>query len=95
VIGAGLAQSIQWLGYGLNHHENGARFGKDSSLFFVAFTQLWGPSQSPMQWLPGGSSSGGKTAGPEADHWPSTSAEVVKNTWIYISTPHIFSWHSA
>jgi hypothetical protein len=41
VIGAGLAQSIHRLGYGLNDHKNGVRVraGKESSLFFMRWAR--------------------------------------------------------
>jgi hypothetical protein len=41
-----------------------------------------------------GSFLGVKWPGRETDHSPSTSAQVKKK-WIYISTPHMPSWHSA
>jgi hypothetical protein len=40
----------------------------------------------PIQWISGALSSGVKLPGREADHLPSTSAEI-KKTWIYTSTP--------
>jgi hypothetical protein len=43
------------------------------------------PIQPPIQWVTG-LSSGLKRPGHEADHSPSSSAEV-KNTWIYIDCP--------
>jgi hypothetical protein len=45
-----------------------------------------GPTQPPVQWVPGALSSRVNLPGREADHSPPTSAEV-KNTWIYTSTP--------
>jgi hypothetical protein len=45
-----------------------------------------GPTQPPLQWVPGILSPGVKRSGREADHPPPTSAQV-KNTWIYTSTP--------
>jgi hypothetical protein len=45
-----------------------------------------GPTQSPIQWVPGALSPEVKRPGREADHSPPTSAEV-KNSWIYTSTP--------
>jgi hypothetical protein len=52
-----------------------------------------GPTQPPIQGVPGALSSGVKRSGREADHSP-TRAEV-KNAWIYISTPHTSSLLSA
>jgi hypothetical protein len=43
-------------------------------------------TQPPIKWVPGALSPGVKRQGREADHLPSTSAEV-KKMWIYTSTP--------
>jgi hypothetical protein len=45
-----------------------------------------GPTQPPIQWVPGALSLGVKRPGREADHSPSFSAEV-KTEWSYTSTP--------
>jgi hypothetical protein len=45
-----------------------------------------GPTQPPIQWVPGALSLGVKRPGHEADHSPLSSAEV-KNEWRYIFTP--------
>jgi hypothetical protein len=45
-----------------------------------------GPTQPPIQWVPGAFSPGLKRLGREADHSPPASADV-KITWMYISTP--------
>jgi hypothetical protein len=50
-----------------------------------------GPTQLPIQWVPGALSLWVKRPGREADHSPPTSAEV-KKTWVYMSTPHTSSW---
>jgi hypothetical protein len=47
-----------------------------------------GPTQPPIQWVPGALSLGIKRAGCEADHSSPSSAEV-KNAWSYTSTPPI------
>jgi hypothetical protein len=47
-----------------------------------------GPTQSPIQWVPGALSLGVKRPGREADHSPPSSAEV-KIAWSYTSTPPI------
>jgi hypothetical protein len=47
-----------------------------------------GPTQPPIQWVPGALSLGAKRQGREADHSPEFSAEV-KNVWSYTSTPRI------
>jgi hypothetical protein len=38
--------------------------------------QLWGPTQPPIQWVPGPLSPGIKRPGREADHSPPSSAEI-------------------
>jgi hypothetical protein len=55
-------------------------------LFTIASRTALGPTQSPIQWIPGAISLGIKLPGREADHSPPSSAEV-KNAWSYISTP--------
>jgi hypothetical protein len=45
-----------------------------------------GPTQPPIQWVPGDLSLGVKRPGHETDHSPRSSAEV-KNAWRYTSTP--------
>jgi hypothetical protein len=47
-----------------------------------------GPTQPPIQWVPGALFLGIKWWGHEADHSPPCSAEV-KNAWSYTSTPPI------
>jgi hypothetical protein len=45
-----------------------------------------GPTQPPIEWVPGALSLGVKRQEREADHSPSAIAEV-KKMWIYTSTP--------
>jgi hypothetical protein len=47
-----------------------------------------GPTQTPIQWVTGALSPGVKWQGRDADHSPTSSAEV-KNAWNYTSTPPI------
>jgi hypothetical protein len=47
-----------------------------------------GPSQPPIQRVPGAHTLGVKRPGREADNSPQSSAEV-KNEWSYTSTPSI------
>jgi hypothetical protein len=50
---------------------------------------LWGPTQPPVQWVPGAPSLGSKSAGAWSWSLPSPSAKV-KNVWNYASvTPYI------
>jgi hypothetical protein len=62
-----------------------SRQGKDF-LFSITSTPAVGPTQPPIQWVPGVLSLGVKRSGREADHSPPASAEV-KKMWIYTSTP--------
>jgi hypothetical protein len=59
-------------------------------IIIILFTTLsrtaLGPTQPPIQWVPGALSLGVKRPGREADHSPPFSAEV-KNEWSYTSTP--------
>jgi hypothetical protein len=49
-----------------------------------------GPTQPPVQWVPGALSPEIKRSGSEADHSPPSGADV-KNTWIYTPTcPYVF-----
>jgi hypothetical protein len=57
-------------------------------LFTTTSRTALGPTQPPVQWVPGALSRGVKRPGREADHSPPSSAEV-KNAWSYTSTPPI------
>jgi hypothetical protein len=65
-----------------------SRWGLGIFLFTTASGTVLGPTQPPIQWVPGVLSLGVKRPGPEADHSPPSSAEV-KNKWSYTSTPPI------
>jgi hypothetical protein len=56
----------------------------------------WGPTQPPVQWVPGAVPLGKKLPGREADNSPQSSVEV-KNEWSYTSTPQyaFIAWYSA
>jgi hypothetical protein len=57
-------------------------------LFTTASRQALGPTQSPVQWVPGALSLGVKRSAREADHSHPSSSEI-KNAWSYTSTPPI------
>jgi hypothetical protein len=82
--------SLTQLGYRLGDREGGfeSRQGLGFFLFTTASRPALGPTQPPIQWVPGALSLGVKLPGREAAHSPS-SAEV-KNTWSYISTPPLY-----
>jgi hypothetical protein len=66
-----------------------SRKGKEF-LLSTSFRQVLGPIQLSIQWLTGTLSPGIRRPGREADHEPTTSAEV-KRVWIYTSTtPYSF-----
>jgi hypothetical protein len=58
-------------------------------IFLITMSRLaLGPTQPPIQWMPGALSLGVKQPGCEADHSPPSSAKV-KNAWSYTSTPPV------
>jgi hypothetical protein len=65
--------------------------GGKSFHFSISSIPALGPTQPPIQWVPGALSLGVKRPGREADYSSPTSAEV-KKTWVYIST-HPLSLH--
>jgi hypothetical protein len=64
-----------------------SRRGPGIFLFTTASRTALGPTQPPIQWVPGTLSLGVKGPGREGDHSPPSSAEV--NAWSYTSTPPI------
>jgi hypothetical protein len=63
-----------------------SRQGLGIYLFTTASRTALGPTQPPIQWVPGALSLRVKWPGCEANHSPPSSAEV-KNAWSYTSTP--------
>jgi hypothetical protein len=57
-----------------------SRRGLGIFLFTTMSRKALGPTQPPIQWLPGALSLGVKWPGREADHSPPCTAEV-KNAW--------------
>jgi hypothetical protein len=57
---------------------------------FTATRLTLGPTQPPIQWVPGTVSPGVKLQRHEADHSPPSSAKVKKDGAI--SIPHMSSW---
>jgi hypothetical protein len=60
--------------------------GGNNFHFSMSSRPALGPTQPPIQRVPGAPFPGVKRPGREADHSPPTSAEV-KKMWIYTSTP--------
>jgi hypothetical protein len=73
-------------GYGLDDWKVGVRVPVGSRIFSTSSRPALGPTQPLIKWVPGALSPGLNRPGSEADHSPSTSAEVRK-VWIYMSTP--------
>jgi hypothetical protein len=72
--------------YGLDDRGVGNRVPVGSRIFSTSSGPAMGPTQPPIQWVPGALSLGVKRQGREADHSPPTSVEVRK-MWFYTSTP--------
>jgi hypothetical protein len=64
-------------------------------LFTTASTPALGPTQPPIQWVPGALSLGLKPPAREADHSPTSSTEVKECKELYLYSPNIPSWHGA
>jgi hypothetical protein len=68
------------LDYGLDDQGFESQQGLGIFLFTIASRPALGPTQPPIQWVPGALSLGVKRPGREADHSPPSSAEV-KNAY--------------
>jgi hypothetical protein len=76
--------------YGLDDGGVRVRFPIRSRLYSMSSRPALGPTQRPIQWVPGAPSLGVKRLGRNADHSPPASSEV-KKMWIYTSIPpHAF-----
>jgi hypothetical protein len=66
------------LGYGLDDQGSSIRLpvGVGNFFFTTASRTALGPTQPPIQWVPGALSTGVKRPGREADHSSPSSAEV-------------------
>jgi hypothetical protein len=64
-------------------------------LFTTASRTALGPTQPPIQWVPGALSLGVKRLGREADHSPPSSFEVKECVELYLHTPNTSSWRGA
>jgi hypothetical protein len=71
-----------------------SRQGLRNVLFATASRPALGPTQPPIQWVPGAFTLRVKRPGREADHSPPSSVEI-KNACMYTSTPNTSSWHGA
>jgi hypothetical protein len=65
-------------------------------LFITAMSSTaLGPTQPPIQWVPGALSLGVKRSGRESNHSPESSAEVKECVELYLHSRDKPSWHSA
>jgi hypothetical protein len=85
------------LGYGLDDRGPRVRFpaGLGIFLFTTASRPALGPTQPPIQWVPGTLSLGVKRRGSEADHSPPSSAEVRECVELYLHSPNTLSYRGA
>jgi hypothetical protein len=72
------------LGYGPDDRVFESRQELGIFLFTTVSRPALGPTQPPIQWVPGALSLGVKRRGCEADHSPPSTAEV-KSAWNYTS----------
>jgi hypothetical protein len=72
----------------------GAQLKHRDNLTTASKTAL-GPTQPPIQWVPGAPSLGVKWPGREADHSPPTSAEVKEWVKLYLHSPNTPPWRFA
>jgi hypothetical protein len=85
-----IAQSVQrWAtGWTIGVLVFDSRRGLGIFLFTTVSRTALGPTQPPIQGVPGAPSVGVKWPECEADHSPTSSAKI-KNEWSYTSTPPI------
>jgi hypothetical protein len=83
------------LGYKLD--DRGSIPGGELGIFLctTASRTTLGPTQPPIQWVPGALSLGIKRPGCEADHSPPSSAEVKECVELYFHSPDTPSWCGA
>jgi hypothetical protein len=72
-----------------------SQWGLGIFLFNTVSTMALGPTQPPIQWVPGALSLGVKQPGHEADNSPQSSAEVKECVELYFHSPKTLSWHGA
>jgi hypothetical protein len=85
------------LGYGLDGRGSRVRSptGLGIFLFTTASKTALGPTQPPIQWVPGALSLGIERPGREADHSPPSSAEVKEWVELYLHSYNTPSWRGA
>jgi hypothetical protein len=90
----GTAQSVWRLAMGWTI---GVRFpvGVGTCFFDTVSRLVLGPTQPPIQWVPGDLSLALKRLGSEVYHSPTFSAEVKKYVELYLHSPNTSPWRSA
>jgi hypothetical protein len=73
--------------HGLDDLGFDSRRGLGIFLFTTASRTALGPTQPPLQWLPGALCLGVKRPGRETDHSPPSSAEVKECVKLYLHSP--------
>jgi hypothetical protein len=81
------------LGYGVLGFDS--RRGLGSFLFTTLSKTALGPTQPPIQWVPGALFLGDKRPRREADHSPPSSVEVKEWVELYVRYPNTPSWRGA
>jgi hypothetical protein len=96
-VRAMIAQSVQrWAtGWTIGFLGFDSRRGLGIFLFTSASITALGPTQPPIQWVPGALSLGIKRPGRETDHSPPFSAEVKEWVELYLHSPSTPSWRGA
>jgi hypothetical protein len=82
-------------GYGMDDGGFESRQGLGIFLFATASRPALGPTQPPIQSVPGTLSLGVKRPGHEADLSPPSSAEVKECAELYLHSPNTSSWRGA
>jgi hypothetical protein len=72
-----------------------SRRGLGIFLFTTASRKALGPTQPPIQWVPGALTLDVKWPGRESDHSPPSSAEVEECVELYLHYPNTPSWRGA
>jgi hypothetical protein len=85
------------LGYGLENWGLGFNSWQGLGIFFFTIMSrtALGPTQPPIQWVPGALSLGVKRLVCEADHSPPSSAKVKEWVELYLYSPNTPSWRGA
>jgi hypothetical protein len=88
--------SLVWtMGWTIGVLDFDSRWGLGIFLFTTASRTALGPTQHPIQWVPGALSLGVKRQGREADHSPPCSVKVKECVELYLHSCNTPSWRGA